>query len=144
MKIKKLIQFGFLFLVLAGFSLVSIGAIQSEKGLIIAVSAAKGGNPNTPVIQTQDDLFEDKVLRFLKQEKVCSLTDEQISIVKDTYSVETKTYTVNGEDLDVYHVSGNPLNKNILERTLGTTLDTQCQVVHGNKVIAVLSPIFVS
>lgn len=139
-----MIQFGVLFLVLAGFTLVSIGAVQSQSELVTAVSAAKDNNPGKALVQVQDGLFDDKVFHFLKQDKICALTAEQIAEVDAAYDIETKLFDVEGGQQEVIYVKGNPLNKNILEKLIGESLDDDCNVVHGNKIIAVLSPVFVS
>lgn len=143
MQKKRYALFAVLFLLLAGFSLVSIGAVNSNTELVKAVVAVKEGKPAAKVVQVQEEAFDSKVLRFLKQDKVCALTQSQVDTLADSYLIETKTFDVNGETIEVSYVNGNPLNKAIVEDILGASLDN-CQVVHGNKVIAVVSPIFVS
>ena len=144
MQIKRLVQFGLLFLLLAGFSLASLGIIQTNQQMINTVSALESKGKGNVFVQVQDEAFDSKVLRFLKEDKVCALTESQKSIISASYPVEEKVFTVNGNNVPVLYVKANPLNKNIIEGKLGQSLDSSCQVVHGNKVIALLSPIFVS
>jgi hypothetical protein len=142
----KLLQFALLFSILTGFTLMSIGAVQSKTQFVQAVSAAKESNPaNGVYIGLSEQAFESKVLRFLQEEKVCALTQEQAQTLAQKYSIETKELAVDGESVSVLYVEGNPLSKKILEQAIGEKLaDGNCQVVHGNKIVAVLSPAFVS
>jgi hypothetical protein len=142
----KLLQFALLFSILAGFTLVSIGAVQSEDDFVQAVSAAQERNPaNGVYVGLSDDAFESKLLDFLKQEKVCALTTEQAEKLSSMYDVETRLVDVDGTQVSVLYIEGTPLSKRILELDLESTIDSEsCQVVHGNKVVAVLSPAFVS
>ncbi|MBN1156104.1 hypothetical protein JXA85_00665 [Candidatus Woesearchaeota archaeon] len=144
---NRMLQFGLLFFLLAGFSLVSLGIVQSSD-MISTVSAMKDDNPDGEFVSVKDSLFDAKVLRFLKEDKVCTITDEQSELVSGAYPTETKEFEVEGETVDVLYISGNPLNREKLEEFLDIDLGNKCQVVHGNKIIAVvvgfLSPIYVS
>ena len=74
METKKIIVFSVLFCLLTGFSLVSLGAIENQTEMVKAVSALKE-KPGKNVVEVQEEAFDAKVLRFLKQEKVCVLTN---------------------------------------------------------------------
>ena len=144
MKRKKIIQFTILFALLGSFSLISLGLLSAQKNLIETVSAAGNGNNGATFLTVQDSLFDSKVLSFITQQKVCQLTTQQANVIKNSYSTESKQFTVNGNPVYVIYINGNPLNKKVVEKILGQSLDDSCQVVHGNKVIAVLTPVFIS
>jgi len=144
METKKLVLFILLFAVLVGFSLISLGLVNSEQSIVKAVTALKEEGTSGSYLHYVDEAFDAKVLRFLKQENVCAITDEQAEILAESYETETKTFDVNGDQVGVLFVNGNPLNRNIIEQLLGISFEEQCQVVHGNKVIALVTPIFVS
>jgi hypothetical protein len=140
-KYAKLGQFALLFVVLTGFTFVSTGMIRSDGELIHAVSAAKNSDV---YVSVSDTAFENKLLGFLKEQKVCALTTEQAQQIAAAYGTESKIVTVDGRQVSVLYVKGTPLNKELLETELGLNFDSNCQVVHGNKVIAVVTPTIIS
>jgi hypothetical protein len=91
----------------------------------------------------QDSLFDSKVLSFLKAEKVCALNEEHLDKVMLSYGIN-KEFDVNGDKINVLYVKGNPINKHKIEEVIGEKFDSNCQVVHGNMLVALISPLFVS
>ncbi len=120
---------------LFGFTAVSLGFVYSS---VTPVSASD------TYLRCQDSLFDSKVLSFLKAEKVCALNEEQLDKVMRSYSVSTKEFDVNGDKINVLYVKGNPINKHKIEEVIGEKFDSNCQVVHGNMLVALISPLFVS
>lgn len=148
MKIKKIISFSILFLMLFGFSYVSLGLANTQTDLEVAIQDLRSdpgvSTDTNTYVTVLEEVFDTKVLRFLKQEKVCALTNQQAQDLADVYSIENKEFDVDGNSVRVLYIEGNPINKDIIEGVLGETLGESCQVVHGNKVVAIISPIFVS
>jgi hypothetical protein len=146
METKKIIQFTLLFFLLTGFSLISLGFVNARNDFVRAVSQIRERNNDAQqFVQVVDEAYDAKVFQFLKTEKVCALTKEQAEKLAELYTTQNKIFDVDGQDVNVLYIMGNPLNKDILEKQLGENIDTaNCQVVHGNKVVALISPIFVS
>jgi hypothetical protein len=143
-KMKKLMRYALLFSVLLVFSSVALGLIEAND-ILPEVSALKEENSDaTNFITVESSLFDSKVLRFLKAETVCALTEDQALVLSDTYPFENHVFEVDDESVNVLYLQGNPLNKEIVEGVIGEELDEECVVVHGNKMIALISPIFVS
>lgn len=135
---NRLLHFVVLFGVLLGFSLLSLGVL-SQNGFVKAVEAAK----SSEVIAVQHPAYESKVLQFLQYHEVCSLTSEQAQHLATIYPIENKEFIVNNQTVKVLYVGGVPLNKHIIEEELGTDFG-ECHVVHGSKVVALVTPVFVS
>lgn len=141
----RMALYALLFLALTGFTLVNVGLVRSEP-LVGAVTAAHNDNPGAAAfVSVTDETFLGKVLHFMNKERVCALTADQATMLAAAYDVSTETVSVDGEDVFVLFVYGSPLNKNMLEETLGSELaPDQCQIVQSNKVVALLTPVFVS
>ncbi len=144
MRKAKVLQFLILFGSLSLFSVVSLGS--SGGNLPLAISSLQD---NTEISQDTfylvvEDNFDLKVLDFLAKEKVCMLTSGQAEILAGKYTIENKEFEVNDELVKVLYVNGNPINRNIIEEDIGESFGDRCQVVHGNQLVALLSPIFVS
>jgi hypothetical protein len=146
MEVKKLLQFSLVFGILAGFTLVSVGALASQGGLVQAVSATReSAGGEGMVVSVRTPAFESKLLGFLRREEVCSLSAGQALAIGALYETETETVEVDGETVSVLYVNGSPLNKNLLERAIGEPIgDGRCHVVHANKAVALLTPVIVS
>jgi hypothetical protein len=95
-------------------------------------------------VSVSEPLFEWKVLRFLQQEQVCSLSNEAVEKISAAYPTTTKTVIVDGKPLSVVSVEGEPMNKEKLEAITSEDLPVDCQVVHGMHLIAFLTPRIVS
>ncbi len=141
MKPKKASSFVVLFFLLTAFSAVSLGYIDRDRALVQAVSALQEDEDDDDDTFVQ---FDEKVFSFLEEEKVCALSKDQAVILSQAYPFDNKLFLVNGEEIKVLYSFGNPINKNIIEKTIGEDLDKKCQVVHGNKVAALITPLFVS
>jgi hypothetical protein len=145
MKPKKTISFMVLFLLLTAFSAVSLGFVDQDRAIVTAVSALEDDDDDdSDTYVLTDDEFDAKVFKFLEEQKVCALTDGQAVTLGEAYPFENKLFIVEGEEIMVLYSFGNPINKNIIEKTLGEDLDKKCHVVHGNKVAAMVTPLFVS
>ena len=147
MKIKRIFAFLVIFLILAGFSAVSLGLVDSRNDFIASVSAKELDVPNSVSFleppQSEADNFMDKILRFLRREVVCEVTEEQQLLLENAYETETKTFDVDGSEYSVLIIKEKQVNKNIIEQVLGTELG-KCQVVQGLHKAALLTSFFVS
>ncbi len=138
-KSKKMVQFGVLALLLSGFTAMVVGFTLPGVMSVHAKPDMDGS-----LVSIQDPVFDWKFLSFFSQEKVCVVSTESASILASRYETDTKLVNINGDDVNVMVVEGSPLNKNILESVTGESLPSDCQVVHGNKFIAFLTPTIVS
>ena len=142
MKKKKLMQFVTVFAVLAAFSTVSFGMISPQAQIVRAVEAI--GNEEDTYVRFVDGAFDSKVLNFLQVETVCALTTEQATEITKLYEYENRIFVVGEKDVNVLYLKGNPLNKQRISESVGSLAPEDCQVVHGNKIVALISPVLVS
>src|SRR3989338_5000951 len=140
MKLKKKLHFLALFSLLAGFTAISIGMISPTGDLIKAVSAAD--SKDGYYLDCKQPTFDAKVLNFLEKEKVCALTKEQALEISKVYSYENKQFTVDGKDVNVLYLKSKCINKEDITDIVGDLDPDRCQVVKGNKLVAIISPIF--
>lgn len=133
----KLFRYGLLFAILVGFTAFSIGLYSPA---FLGVHAAS----DKAHVSISEPVFEWKVLRFLQQEKVCSLSEDAVAKISASYPTTTKTVIVNGKSLRVVSVEGEPLNTQKLQEITGEDLPVDCHVVHGPHLIAFLTPTIVS
>lgn len=147
MEIKKLFSFLVIFVVLIGFTAASLGVIDTRTNLESVAAAKELNSRNSvsfsePLSQNEENFF-DKILRFLRREVVCEVTVEQQAMLEASYDTELQTFDVDGETHTVLIINNNPINRNIIEQTLGEELG-ECIVVHGNHRAALLTSMFVS
>jgi len=141
MERKRMGHYLLLFSLLAGFTFSSIGLVTAEAAIAEAASMVGGDS----LVHVSDSAFDAKVLRFIKADYVCSVTEEQAEMLSSSYVTEEKSYDVDDRSVDVLFIHGVPMNKHKIEEFLGASIGDDCQVVHGNKIVApLISPIFVS
>ena len=133
----KLLRYGLLFAIMLGFTAFSLGIYTT------AFPSVHAASDKHQLVSVTEPVFNAKFLGFLAREKVCTLSTESVNTISAAYPTTTKTMSVGGEDRTVVSVNGTPLNKHVLEDLTGETLG-DCQVVHGNHMIAFLTPTIVS
>jgi hypothetical protein len=83
--------------------------------------------------------FADRVSKWLDWNVVCSIEDDQFDVLSQIYNYDIHQFYVDGDYRDVMFLRGDKLTKPFIEKTLGEKLEpSQCQVVRGNKVTALL------
>jgi hypothetical protein len=138
--VKDLLKrFGLLFAVLLGFTAFSIDLYAPAM-----LSANAAPDHNAQLVSIQEPILGWKLLDFIKQDKVCSVSPTGVAAIKQQYNTISKTVNIAGKDVTVVTVHGNPLNKHLLEQASGEQFPVHCHVVHGNKVVAFLTPTIVS
>jgi hypothetical protein len=120
-------------------SLVLMDVVQTESRVTKLVSAARPDGDT--LVLSRDAVFENKVLEFLKVDKLCPITTEQAETLKVSYTAELKEYYIaqQAKTVFVLYFEGPKTNMAQIEKAVGEIDNDNCEVVHGKKVIALLA-----
>ena len=127
---KREVQYAVLFVLLAGFTALSMGLCQAE---ILLVNAANDHGKQVSVTNS-------KFMGFSEQ-NICSLTDEQYALASSKYPVTTEQVKIGKNTFTVD--SFDNVNRHQLEKLLGVSLK-DCKIIHKSGFLAFLTPSIVS
>ena len=139
---KRIVMIALAVLILVYLSLVVFNVAASDSQVMSLVSAQRPDGGDSYVL-TKDALFENKILDFLKADKLCAVTKEQSDLLRQSYTFEVKEYYIaqQAKTVFVLYVDGPKASLAQLEKIAGPIDDGKCSIVHGSKMIAVMAPV---